>query len=100
MRETLATYPYVVVRLDCALCSRRGRYRLARLADRYGANCPMAELLDMLAGDCKWRGVRPRHPRLPACGARFPDLRGPSPPPPDDPPTRLRLVKGGPGEAA
>ncbi len=92
MAETLATYPYVVVRLDCTLCARKGRYRLARLADKYGANCALKELLDLLAGDCKYRG-RQRHPIRPGCGARFRDLEGPDRPPPDMPPTRrLRLV--------
>lgn len=92
MSLTLATYPYVVVRLDCTLCGRKGRYRLARLADRYGASCTLKELLELLASDCVHRG-RQRHPIRPGCGARFRDLEGPNRPPPDMPPSRrLRLV--------
>lgn len=92
MPDTLATYPYVVVRLDCTLCRRQGRYRLARLADKYGANCTLKELLELLAGDCRYRG-RQRHPIRPGCGARFRDLEGPDRPSPDMPPSRrLRLV--------
>ena len=95
MRDTLATYPYVVVRLDCTLCTRTGRYRLARLADQYGANCSLEDLLDHLAGDCAYR-KRQRHPIHPGCGARFRDLKSAEPPPPDTPPSsRLRLVAKG-----
>lgn len=89
---TLTPFPYVVVRLDCTLCGRKGRYRLARLADKYGASCTLKELLKLLAGDCKYRG-RPRHPIRPGCGARFKDLEGLDRSPPEMPPTRsLRLV--------
>jgi hypothetical protein len=95
MQDTLTTFPYVVVRLDCTLCTRTGRYRLARLADRYGANCSLKELLEHLAGDCAYR-KRQRHPIRPGCGARFKDLASREPPPPDIPPSsRLRLVAKG-----
>ena len=75
------------------MCSREGSYRLARLADKYGANIDMRDLLAHLAGDCKY--WRPRHPGIPGCGAHFPDLGGP-PRPPDLPPAarRLRIVGG------
>jgi hypothetical protein len=36
------------------MCSRRGQYRLARLAAKYGAEIDMRDLLEYLAGDCKW----------------------------------------------
>ena len=94
MPDTFATFPYVVVRLDCTLCGRKGRYRLARLADKYGANCTLKELLELLAGDCKYRG-RQRHPIRPGCGARFKDLEGSGRTPPDMPPTKLRIVAKG-----
>ena len=94
MPDTLTTFPYVVVRVDCTLCARRGRYRLARLADKYGANCTLNELLELLAGDCKYRG-RPRHPIRPGCGARFKDLEGPNRPRPDTPLANLRVVAKG-----
>lgn len=81
---------YVIVRLACTLCSRKGSYRLARLADKYGANADMGDLLEYLAGDCKY--WRPRHPIHDGCGAHFCDLGGGQPP---DVPggNRLRLVK-------
>ena len=92
MRDTLASYPFVIVRLSCTMCAREGSYRLARLADKYGAEIALPELLDLLAGDCKYR--RPRHPAVPGCGACFPDLAPPTRPP-DLPPGahRLRVVK-------
>ena len=88
---------------DLSVCRRpsrlhavrsQGRYRLARLADKYGANCTLKELLELLAGDCKYRG-RQRHPIRPGCGARFKDLEGSDRPPPDMPPTKLRIVAKG-----
>ncbi len=36
-RDTLASFPYVKVRLACRKCCREGSYSLARLADKYGA---------------------------------------------------------------
>ena len=91
--DTLNRYPYVIVRLGCTMCGRRGQCRLLRLAAKYGAEIAMNALLENLAGDCAhWR---PRHPFKEGCGARFVDLDPPSPPP-DLPPAmrRLRLVKG------
>lgn len=94
MPDTLANYPYVVVNVRCRLCSRQGSYRLAKLADRYGAWMSTPALLEALAGDCKYWG-RPRHPILPGCGAYFCDLDPPRRPP-DLPPRRVRLrVVGG-----
>ncbi|PNG26987.1 hypothetical protein [Methylocella silvestris] len=94
--DTLASYPYVRVRLACHKCSREGSYRLARLADKYGANCRMDDLLRQLVGDCKL--INPRRPFAHRCGAFFVDLDWP-PPPPDLPTEgqrrRLRVVDGG-----
>jgi hypothetical protein len=81
--DTLATYPYIVVRLACRFCQRRGQYRLARLAAKYGAEIEMGNLLEHLAKDCEY--WRPRHPYHKGCGGYFRDLR-PGNPPPDLPP--------------
>jgi hypothetical protein len=91
--NTLSSYPYVRVRLACTKCPPRGSYRLARLAEKYGADVRMTDLLEQLAGDCKWR--RPRHPFQEGCGAFFEDLK-PPPRPPDLPPalSRFRVVSG------
>jgi len=50
--DVLSSYPYVVVRIACRRCTRKGSYRLARLAAKYNAEIPMMELLAHLAGDC------------------------------------------------
>jgi hypothetical protein len=88
---TLATYPYVIVRL-ARFCRRRGSYRLVRLAAKFGPEIDMESLLARLAGDCEhWR---PRHPTKEGCGAHFSDLGSGRPPdlPPGVVPMR-RLVK-------
>jgi hypothetical protein len=77
--DVLSSYPYVVVRIACRRCTRKGSYRLARLAAKYGAEIPMMELLAHLAGDCAIWDTR--HPGPPRCGAYFVDLDGPAPPP-------------------
>lgn len=94
--DTLAYYPFITVRLACIRCTRKGSYRLARLAENYGADIQMTDLLGYLAGDCRWRN--PRHLGHGECGAYFVDLRGPAPLPPDLPPAvraPLRVVTGG-----
>jgi hypothetical protein len=74
--DTLSSYPYVTVKLACRRCSRSGSYKLARLADKYGAEIRMTDLLGHLAGDCKlWE---PRHPAMERCGAYFADLNAPA----------------------
>ena len=94
----LSGYPYVVVRIACSKCARSGAYRLARLADRYGAEAQMNSVLAMLSADCKLaeRG----RPGINRCGAFFPDLSGDGPRlPPDDflprKRPRLKLVDDG-----
>ena len=93
--DTLAAFPYVVVRLGCRQCKRKGGYRLARLAAKYGAEITMPELLDRLAADCPYRIDRKPRKYSANCVARFVDLDDPRPPP-DFPPAaagrKLRLV--------
>lgn len=83
-RDTLATYPYVVVRIGCDRCPRRkGQYRLARLAQRFGAETPLDQVLREVAADCPWWEPESRRgpsQYVPKCAARFVDL---------DPPPRL-----------
>jgi hypothetical protein len=90
--ETLLTYPYVIVRIACDACGRAGRYRLARLAEKYGAHIEMGTLLAYLAGDCKHFGHT--HPYRFRCRVRFCDIDPPRRPR-DQPGVRLRLVPGG-----
>jgi hypothetical protein len=62
-------YPWVLVRLRCDVCKRAGAYRLARLAEKYGAEILLDDLIVRLSSDCPWRD-EPRG----TCGARFSDL--------------------------
>jgi hypothetical protein len=71
-RQTLATYPHVVVRIACRNCKRRGSYRLARLAERYGADTTLQELLIKVTADCNLASNRTGRPGCRA--AYFPDL--------------------------
>lgn len=91
-------YPWVIVNIDCKLCPRRGRYRLARLAARCGPEVELERVLEVVAVDCQWMrpGDRPRKYGA-KCGIRFTDLDGRTPRPPDLPPSliRLRIVAGG-----
>jgi hypothetical protein len=45
-RDCLAHYPFVVVRIACRVCSRRGCYRLARLAAKFGPEISLRDLTD------------------------------------------------------
>ena len=90
--DRLVSYPYVVLRVSCANCQRAGRWRLARLAEKYGANIPLDELLARLVADCGAKN--PRHPLHRECRARFTDLDPPMRPP-DQPATIMKLVRGG-----
>ena len=75
----LSNYPWVVVRFDCTLCDRWGRYSLACLAARYGPEQGLDSLLRDLAHDCPWWNERPRKYE-PRCGARLVDLERNLPP--------------------
>ena len=89
----LSSYPYVVVRVACTRCPRRGAYRLARLADRYGAEMTLPHLIELLSADCKLRETS-RVDIYNRCGACFPDLLGTRPPDEPAPPAaRLRVVR-------
>ena len=97
----VSAFPFVAVRIDCALCPRKGSYRLARIVARYGPETPMRDVLDALAKDCMWRrspGSRPAGKYDPRCGARLTDIDRYPPPLRDLPPAmggpRLATDKG------
>jgi hypothetical protein len=91
-RDRLAYYPYVIVRVACRHCVRRGSYRLARLGAKYGPDIALDDLLRQLAGDCPHWSWSARWPE--GCGAYYPDLEPPMRPP-DLPKTALRVIRGG-----
>ncbi len=100
--QSLAQFPYVVVRVACGMCpNRSGTYRLARLAAKYGPETPLDEVLARISADCPYQhgprrpGDREPGQYVPRCHAYFADLDRVVPPPPDLPPAlmRPRLVK-------
>lgn len=101
MVERLSDFPWVVVRVDCPLCPhRKGQYRLARLAEKFGADIRLCDLLDRIALDCPRKSLP--WERSPGqydlkCKARFTDLEATSSPPPDLPPMmrKLTVIQGG-----
>lgn len=97
--DRLSAYPYVVVRIRCDHCGRKGQYRLARLAAKYGPEASLAVVLASLTADCPWRSERRKgksHYPEERCNAYLPDLIGP-PRPPDTPPSpgKLTVIPGG-----
>jgi hypothetical protein len=94
----LAHYPFVVVRIACRVCNRRGSYRLARLAAKYGPENTLRDLTDRFSYDCMWRAEARSKKGKSACGVYLPDLE--TRPPPDLPPGMLKLrhVKKAEGE--
>jgi hypothetical protein len=90
----LREYPYIVVRFACRECPRIGRYRLAVLAERFGADADLATVLEAISASCPRQ--RESHPGR-GCRAYYPDLPPTQPPdlPADLRPQRLRLIMGG-----
>jgi hypothetical protein len=94
-RDRLASYPFVVVRIRCHVCSRRGSYRFARLAAKFGPEISLRDLTDRFSyDDCLWRAEARSKKGKSACGVYLPDLEHARPP--DLPPGRVKLplVKG------
>jgi hypothetical protein len=93
----LRDYPYVVVRFACHDCPRAGQYKLAVLAECFGAEALMVDVVTAISADC--RRSRERHPGR-RCRAYLPDLVDPRPP---DllaaAGRRLKVITGGKGAA-
>jgi hypothetical protein len=53
------------------LCSRRGRYHVHRLIERYGIDAKLFEWSDEITADCPRKQARNLYDQ---CGARCPDL--------------------------
>ena len=84
----------VLVRIGCTVCQRAGECRLARLAERCGAEATLEASLYDLIRDCRCRNMPHRPSRLKDRGdwqAYFSDLHSP-PRPPDMPPGMRRPV--------
>lgn len=81
-----------------AFATRRGAYRLARLAAKYGPEIALRDLTDRFCYDCMWRAEARSKKGKSACGVFLPDLENRRPP--DLPPgmVKLRLVKDAGGK--
>jgi len=89
----LRDYPYVVVRFACRDCPRLGRYRLAVLAERFGADALLVDVLEAISSTCL--RSKEKHPGR-RCQAYLPDLLDPRPPDlPAAADKRLRVINGG-----
>ena len=89
----LRDYPYVVVRFAYRDCPRIGRYRLAVLAEKFGADASMVDVLGAISAGCLRNKVR--HPGR-RCQAYLPDLVDPRPPDlPAAEGRRLKVIIGG-----
>ena len=88
----LRDYPYVVVKIACRDCPRIGRYRLAALAGKFGADARLVDVLAVISASCERNKEKQWNRR---CQAFLPDLVDPRPP--DMPPAaegRLRVING------
>jgi hypothetical protein len=92
-RGCLAHYPFVVVRIACRVCSRRGNCRLPRLAAKFGPEISLRDLTDRFSYESMGRAEAHGRKGKSGCGVYLPDLEQPRPP--DVPPgmVKLRLVK-------
>jgi len=69
---TIAEFPGPVVEVHCPRCDRHGRYAKARLAERFGPDLSLPDLLRQLSPDCPARG----QPGIESCSAIYPALAG------------------------
>jgi hypothetical protein len=78
------------------MCTRRGAFRLARLAEAYGKEIGCDDLLAKLTADCAGAAGNARHPFRRVCKAFYIDFEGPKRPP-DLPPgaAPFRVIEGG-----
>ena len=79
------------------VCARKGSYRLARIAAKYGPETTLRDRLDRFSYDCLWRTQSRTKRGRTDCGVYLPDLEHKRPP--DMPPgmVKLRLVKNAEG---
>jgi hypothetical protein len=73
-RDCLAHYPFVVVRIASRVCARRGSYRLARLAAKFGPEISLRDLADRFSYYCMWRAEAHGRKGKSGCGVHLPDL--------------------------
>jgi len=67
---TIADHPTDPIEIDCQKCGRHGRYKKATLAEKYGVDVLLPDLIGLLASDCKNQGRLGNQ----GCGAIYPAL--------------------------
>jgi hypothetical protein len=60
-----------VLRVECTRCSRKGRYRVSQLIEKYGRDASMMKWKEQLNGDCSRRDAPQLHER---CDLICPEL--------------------------
>jgi hypothetical protein len=50
-----------VLRVECSRCQRKGRYRVAKLIEKYGRRADMMKRREQLNGDCPKRDPHELH---------------------------------------
>jgi hypothetical protein len=60
-----------ILRVECTLCPRKGRYSVAKLVPQYGRRGNMSKWVSDLRGDCPKRNAPQLHER---CDLICPDL--------------------------
>ena len=90
----LSNYPYVRVRIRCERCRREGDLSLARLAERYGADAALWDVMLALTANCSRRRLRDGGRLYAPCYAQLIDLVNGTPP--DLPPGyhSLHVIEG------
>ena len=73
-RDCLAHHPFVVVRIACRVYARRGSYRLARLAAKFGPEISLRDVTDRFSYDCLWRAEARSNRGVRSRGVYLPDL--------------------------
>jgi hypothetical protein len=73
-RQTLARYPYPILRVACRYCPRLGQYRLESLIAAHGGDTTFEQLLTTLSADCT--RASDRTGRRWCRGPYLPDLAG------------------------
>lgn len=69
---TLANHPSIWVRIACDRCGRRGKLRLARLVEQFGADALMVRVREELTRDCRYSHLNKASGDLPkGCRAHF-----------------------------
>ena len=53
---TPRTYPTGTITIRCSRCDRTGRYTKTRLAQRFGADTPLPDILNAITEDCSTNG--------------------------------------------